>query len=166
MIALAAALLLQATQPNPFAALVPAQNREQPPCISGAVACYPWERRWPTRWLAFASDNGSIYYYDTHTVVRSAYEVRFWVTINHRYDRSERARSTRGLMVITCTDRKYRWESLIAFDPAGNPMPRRWSRSSYADNIPPESPAETLWRWGCTLTDDQMRELERRGIAR
>lgn len=126
MFALAAALLLQATQPAP------------PPGFVPVIEGYDF---------LGTTASGSNWYIHRGTIVRGAFETRVWIRMDHTRDRTVTYPTGRGLLIIACSARRYRWESLVSFSASGEPLSSPAAAPS--DNISPDGMVELAWRQVC-----------------
>lgn len=102
------------------------------------------------RWSHLASTaSGSAWSVYSGIIRRPTGEVGIWIKIDHSHDEAERARETQGLLLFRCDERRYRWESLVAYAANGQAMPMRWPRETAADNVAPDSIIDVAWEWAC-----------------
>jgi hypothetical protein len=78
------------------------------------------------RWQQVASTStGSVWYIDRPTMKSDGRTASAWITMDHRRDRTERARQTRGLIEIECGGRQFHWVQNFSYRPNGSALPER-----------------------------------------
>lgn len=131
MIALAAALLMQASQPNPFTELIP---RHQGPIPPG------WG-------YIGGSTTGALWYVHMATATRNGNRSRVWVKIDYSQDRTVSERRAQGMVTFYCAERLYHWESLGRYDASDRLIDGLGVTRD--ENVAPDSMIEAVWRVAC-----------------
>jgi hypothetical protein len=107
---------------------------------AGVAGQFEQSDRWQ---LVTTTSSGSVWYIDRPTMKTDGSSASAWVTVDHRRDRRERARQTRGLIEVECRGHEFRWVQYFSYRANGAALPER-VRPNVTAPIVSGSPVEAV----------------------